>query len=62
MGFSTSKPLEDKQEKESKPKINKIKLVYNIEGENNVIRLFGDKFYKRYKNKLQLIINKIKNR
>ena len=55
MGFSASK--NDNQEKigndenvnKKTKKKDKIKIIYNI-NDSNVIRLFGDKFVKRYKN------------
>ena len=64
MGFSSSKQENQEKneivqnlEKDESEKIDKIKIIYNI-NDSNVIRLFGDKFVKRYKNKCKLIINK----
>ena len=62
MGFSSSKSdkIDEQKDKQLKNKIqkkDKIKIIYNI-GDENEIRLFGDKFVKRYRNKFKLIINK----
>ena len=63
MGLSASK--QENQEKivnnknlnKELNKIDKVKIKYNI-NESNKIRLFGDQFIKRYKNKCKIIINK----
>ena len=64
MGSSAPKILnheynEKNKDINAKPKSDKIKIKYNIYSDSNKIRLFGDQFVKRYKDKCKLIINKI---
>ena len=64
MGLTSSKTNnpennEENKIKDIKPKRDKIKIKYFIEQDSNKIRLFGDQFVKRYKDKCKLIINKI---
>ena len=52
---------EESKDKNLKPKNDKIKIKYNIYQDSTKIRLFGDKFVKRYKDKCKLIISKYNN-
>ena len=53
----TQNPIynEGSKDKNVKPKSDKIKIKYNIYSDSNKIRLFGDQFVKRYKDKCKLI-------